>query len=132
MTQLVEAWSVNHAVGRSSPSCDKVTKNLQQAFNPEIAGSFRFLRLKLRGPVYRNNIVGTLWIHLSPSHIGQVLMLSGAVSPDVLHLASLQITLTVPEVVGTENGVNSNLPFRYSVTAIINNLDLVCIGWLNV
>ena len=35
----------------------------------------------------------------------------GAVSPDVLHFASLRITLTVSVVVGTENWVVSNLPF---------------------
>ena len=61
--------------------------------------------------MYPNNIVVTLKIHLCPSHIGQVLRLSGAVSLDMLRFASLRITLTVPEVVGTENGVNSNLPF---------------------
>ena len=53
--------------------------------------------------MYRNNVVGTLKIHLFPSHIGRVLMLSGAVSPDVLRFASLQITLTVLEVQLTSN-----------------------------
>ena len=48
--------------------------------------------------MYHNNIVGTLMIHYWLSHIGQVLRLPGAVSPDVLHFASLQITLTVPEL----------------------------------
>ena len=47
--------------------------------------------------------LGTLKIHLCLSHIGQVLRLPGAVSPDVLLFASLRITLTVSEVVGTEN-----------------------------
>ena len=46
-----------------------------------------------------------------PFHIRQVLRLSGAVSLDVLRFASLRITLTVPEVVGTENRVTSSLPF---------------------
>ena len=110
MAQLVEAWTVNHAVGRSSPSWVKLTKSLQQASNPKIAGSFGS-RPKLGGPVYRNNIVGTLKTHLCFSHIRQVLRLSGAVSADVLCFASLRITLTVPEVVGTENWVTSNLPF---------------------
>ena len=96
-----------------------LSKSLQQAFNPEIAGSFRFLRLKLKVPVNHNIIV----------HIGQVLMLPGAISPEVLHNITLRITLTVPEVVDTGNWVTSNLPFRYSVTAIINNFDLVCVDW---
>ena len=43
--------------------------------------------------MYQNIIVGML-------NIGQVLKLPGAVSPDVLHNASLWITLTVSEVVG--------------------------------
>ena len=102
MAQLEEAWTVNHAVGRSSPSWVKLRKKLQQASNPKTAESFRS-RLKLGGPVHHNNIVGTLKIHLCPLHIGHVLRLPGAVSPDVLRFAFLQITLTVPEVVGTEN-----------------------------
>ena len=69
MAQLVAAWTVNLAVGRSSPSWVKVTKSLQQASNPKVAGSFR-LRPKPGGSVYHNNIVGTLKIHLCPSHIG--------------------------------------------------------------
>ena len=52
-----------------------------------------------------------LKIQLCPSHIGQMLDLPAAVSPDVLRNASLWITLTVPEVVGTENWLTSNLPF---------------------
>ena len=65
VAQLEEAWTVNHAVGSSSPSWVKLTKSLQQAFNPKIAGSFVF---KLGGPVYplHNNIVGMLKIHLFP------------------------------------------------------------------
>ena len=43
--------------------------------------------------MYHNNIVG----------IGQGLRLPGAVSPDMLLFASLLITQTVPEVVGTED-----------------------------
>ena len=61
--------------------------------------------------MYHNNIMGTLMIHLCLSHIGQVLRLPGAVSLYLLHNASLQITPTVPEVVGIENRVTSNLPF---------------------
>ena len=41
---------------------DKLTKSLQQAFNPKVAGSFGS-RPKLTGPVYHNNIVGTVKIH---------------------------------------------------------------------
>ena len=58
--------------------------------------------------MYHSNIVYMLNIHLYPSHIGQVL---SAVRLDVLYLASIQITLAVPEVVDTENWVTSNLPF---------------------
>ena len=49
-----------------------------------------------------NNVIGSLTTHRCPSHIGQVLRLPGAVSLDVLHNASLRITLTVQEVVGNE------------------------------
>ena len=104
MAQLEEAWTVNRVVGGSSPSCVKLTKSLQQAFNPKIAGFFGS-RPKLGGPVYHNNIVGTLNIHLCASHSGHAIRLPGAVSPDVLRFAPLRITLTVPEVVGTENWV---------------------------
>ena len=98
VAQLEEVWTVNHAVGRSSPSCVKLKISHQQASNPKFAGSFGS-RPKLGGPVYHINIVGTLNIHLCPSHIGQTLRLAGAVSLDVLRSASLRITLTVPEVV---------------------------------
>ena len=37
---------------------------------------------------------------------------------DVLHNASLRIILTVPEVVGTENWVTSNLPFLLDPSSI--------------
>ena len=53
--------------------------------------------------MYHNISMGTVKIPFCLSHIGQVLRLPGAVSPDVLRNASLRITLTVPEVVGTEN-----------------------------
>ena len=61
--------------------------------------------------MYDNDFVGTLKIHLCSSHIGQVLRLTGAVSPDLLHITFLRITLTVPAVIGTENLVTFNLPF---------------------
>ena len=105
-----EAWTVNRDNDMSSSSCVKPLKSLQQAFNPKISGSFE-LRPRLEGLVYHNNIVGTLQIHLCLPHTGQMLRLPGAVNPDVLHFASLLITLTVPKVIGTENRVTSNLPF---------------------
>ena len=68
--------------------------------------------------MYPNNIVVTLKIQIFPSHIGQVLRVSGAISPDVLRFAFFQITLTVPEAVGTENWVTSNLPFLLDPSSI--------------
>ena len=94
-----------------------MTKSLQQSFNPNNPGSFRS-RLKLEGFVYHNNIVGTLMVHLCPSHIGQVLRLPGAVSLNVLHIASLRIKMTVLEVVDTENWVTSSLPFLLDLSII--------------
>ena len=121
VAQLEEAWTVNHAVGRSTPNWVKLTKRLQQASNPKIAGSFGS-RPKIGGPVYHNNIiVGTLRIHLCPSHIRHVLRLPGAVSPDVLRFASLRITLTIPEVGITENRVTSNLPFLLDPSSITDS-----------
>ena len=117
MAECVVELDCQSCVGRLSLSWVKLTKSLQQASNPKIAGSFGS-RPKLGGPVYHNNIVGTLKIHFCPSHVGQVLRLQGAVSPDVLHFASLQNTLTVPEVVGTENWVLSNLPFLLDLSSI--------------
>ena len=38
VTQLEKAWTLNHAVGTSSPSWVKLTKSLQQSSNPIIAG----------------------------------------------------------------------------------------------
>ena len=66
-------------------------KSLKHAFNPIIAGSFGS-RPKLGGPVYYNNVVGTLKIYFCPSRIGQVLRLSGAVSPDVPLCIPLEYT----------------------------------------
>ena len=96
-------------VGGSSPSCIKLTKSLQQAFNPKSVGSFG-LSPKLGGPVYHNNIVGTVKIRLCQLHIRHVLRLLCAVSQDVLHFISLWITLTVSEVAGTDHEVTSKLP----------------------
>ena len=61
--------------------------------------------------MYHSNSAGTLKNHLCCSHIRQVSRLPGAVSLDLLHNASVQITLTVQEVVDTENWVNSTPPF---------------------
>ena len=45
--RLEEAWTVNHAVGRSSPSWVKLTKSLQQTSNPKLLGlSVQDLNLK--------------------------------------------------------------------------------------
>ena len=67
--------------------------------------------------MYLNNIMSMLKIHLYPSHIGHVLRLPDAVSLDI---ASLRIAMTVPEVVGTENWVTSNLPFLLDPSSITN------------
>ena len=123
VAQLEEAWTVNHGVGRLSPSWVKLKKSSQQAYTPRIAGSFG-PRPKIGGPMYHNNIVGMLKIHLCPSHIGQVLRVSGAVSPDVLFFASLMITLTVPEVVDTEKWVTSNLPFLLNSSSMVKMQSL--------
>ena len=68
--------------------------------------------------MYHNNIVGMLKIHLCPSHIGQVLRLPGAVSPDVLYDASLWIALTVPGVVAAENRVTCIISFLLDPSSI--------------
>ena len=117
VVQLEGAYAVNHAIGRLSPCCTKLTRSLQQASNPKIAGSFISIP-KLGDPVYHNNIAGTLKTHLCPSHMAQVLRLPGAVNPDVLHSASLRITQTVPEVVDAENQVTSSLPFLLDPTSV--------------
>ena len=117
IAQFEEAWTVNCVVGRSSPSWDKLSKSLQQSFNPKIAQTFG-LRRRLGGAVDHNNKMGTLMIHLCSSPMEQVVRLPGAVSTDVLRFASLWITLTVPKVVGTENEVNSNLPFLLNPSSI--------------
>ena len=68
--------------------------------------------------MYPNNIVDKLTIHLFPSHIGQVLRVPGAVSPNGLRFAFFWMTLTVPEVVDTESWVTSNLPFLLDPSSI--------------
>ena len=114
---MEKAWTVNHTVGRSSPSWVKLTKSLQQVSNPKMAGSLES-RPKLKVPVYHNNIVNTLKIYLCLSQIGQVLWLPGAVSPDVLLFSARRITLTDSEVVGTENWVTFIQPFLLSPSSI--------------
>ena len=83
---------------------------LVKVFNPKTVDLFRSIP-KHGDSLYHNNIVSTFKIHFCALHIGQVLKLGGTVNPDVLHNAFLQITLTVPQVVNTENGVTSKLPF---------------------
>ena len=68
--------------------------------------------------MYHKIIVNTLKIHLYPTHIEKLLALPGAVRSDMLHNASLRITLTVPNVVGTENRVTSNLTFLLNTSSI--------------
>ena len=97
-----------------------------ERFPPLIAGSFRS-GPKLGGPVFHNAIVGTLKTHLCPPHIRQVLRLSGAVSLDMLYNALLRITLTVLEVVGTENRVTSNLPFLFDPSSITTDWQAIII-----
>ena len=65
--------------------------------------------------MYHNNIVRSLKIQICPS---QMLRLPGDVSPEILHFASLRITLTVPEVVGTEKWVTFNLLFLFDLSCI--------------
>ena len=71
-------------------------------------------KFELGHSVYHNHIVSTLKIHLCSQHIG----LLSAVSLEVLRNTFLLITMTVPEVVGTENGVTSNLPFLLDPSSI--------------
>ena len=99
------------------PAGSNRQKSLHQASNPKIAGYF-VLTPKLGGHVYYNNIVGTLLIHLCPSHMERELTLPGVVSSDVLRITSLRITLAVPEMVGTENWVTSNIPLLVDPSSI--------------
>ena len=57
--------------------------------------------------MYHNNIVGMLTIHICPLRIW--LLGAERISLD---------TLTVPEVVDTENQVTSNLPFMLNPSSI--------------
>ena len=68
--------------------------------------------------MYHNNNVGKLKIHLCPTLNGQVLTLPGAASQDVFHNAFHHITQIVPEVVGTENQVISNLSFLLNQSSV--------------
>ena len=108
-TMLLEYWT---------PSLPKRTKSLQQYSKPKFLGRLDWGRqeapctvIMLGGPVYRNHIVGTLKILLCPLHITHWVKAAWCYQPDVLHKASHQIALKVPEVVGTENRVTSNPPF---------------------
>ena len=99
------------------PAGSNRQKSLHQASNPKIAG-YLVSTPKLGGHVYYNNIVGTLLIHLCPSHMERELTLPGVVSSDVLRITSLRITLAVPEVAGTENWVTSNIPLLVDPSSI--------------
>ena len=66
------------------------------------------LRRRFGGPVY----------HLCLLHIGQVLRLLGAVSPNLLHISSLWSTPTVPKVVGTKDQATSNLSLLLDPSSI--------------
>ena len=103
--QLEKAWAVNHAVGRQSPSWVKLTKSLQQASNPKMTGSFGS-RHKLGGPIKNSPLFFT---HLASVRAAQ------CYQPVCV---AQWITLTVPEVAGTENRVTSNLPFLLDPTSI--------------
>ena len=99
MAKLEEAWTVNHAVSRSSLGCAKMTKCLQQAFNPIIDGSFG-LRPKLGCPLYHKNIVGALRIdtfaHWASAKIPWCCWPERVVQ-------RIPLDYAVPEVMGTEN-----------------------------
>ena len=114
---MEEAWTANHEVGRSSPSRAKLIKSLQQASNLKIAGSFGS-RPKLGGPGYHCITVGHVKNPPLPFTHGASVRLPGAVSPDVLRFKFLRITLAVPEVVGIENWVTSNIPFLLDSSSI--------------
>ena len=85
-----------------SPSNVKLTNSHQQAFNSKLLG---FLDRD------HNNIIGTLKIYLCLSHIGKHIAYFLVLSTRMCCALHPYITLTVPEVAGTENRVNSNLPF---------------------
>ena len=88
VVQLVEAWTVNHVVGSSSPRCAKLAKSFQQAFNPKFVG------LSDQSLVYHNNIAGTLKIHLYPLHISQVLRLPSLFVVFAVHFAPYLTSLS--------------------------------------
>ena len=88
----------------------KLTKICQKAFSFKISGSFG-PRPNLESLGYHKNIMCMLKIYPHPLHIGQVLRLPVAVSPDMLHNALFCITLVVSEMVGIESQVTYNLPF---------------------
>ena len=86
-----------------------------QAFNHKLLGFF-LLMLQLGGPEYHNNII----CHARDLfQVCSSVRLPGAVSPQLLHNASLRITLlTVPEVVDAENLVTSSLLFLLDPSSI--------------
>ena len=58
VVQLEECELSFMLLGRSSSSCAKLTKSLQQAFNPKTSGSFNS-SLKLGNSEPRYNVLGT-------------------------------------------------------------------------
>ena len=74
-----------------APAVSKWQKAFNKLSTPEKCWFFES-RPKHAGPVYHNNILDILKIHLCLSHIGQVLMLPGAVIPDKLRFESLNYT----------------------------------------
>ena len=81
MAQLEEAWAVNHVVGKLSPGCAKLTKRLQQAFDPKLLG-LSYRDLNLEAPVYPNIFVDALKVPLCPSHIEQVCTAAWCCQPE--------------------------------------------------
>ena len=112
MSELEKDLTVNYSFEESSPRCIKLTK--------KSSASFLTFRPKLGSPTRYKTVMETFRINLCSLHIGQVLRLSGAASPDVLHFPSLPITLTVPDVLGTEDQVTYNLPFILDPCRIAN------------
>ena len=87
------------------PSCVKLTKSLQQAFNPKrlLGLSDRDLNLEAAYTTI------TSWTHWA------CVKAAWCCKPGPVALC---IPLTVPEVLGTENWVTSNLPFLLDPSSI--------------
>ena len=110
---VVASSTVNHDGGSSSAQV-RSDKSSQQAFNPKLL-SLSDLDHNLEHHI---DIMGTLKIHLCPSHVGQVKKRSDSVRLYVLQNAFLQVNLTVPEVVDIENRITFTLPYRLTQACI--------------